>query len=48
MALGSRGAFSLSRGNAEYDDLAGVAGGYRWSRDWLRVFGGLEYLSEDG
>lgn len=46
---GVEGSFSLSDGNTEYVDLlAGVALGHRWQGHWIRVFAGLEYLTEGG
>jgi len=46
---GVEGGFSLSRGNTDKVDVGiGAVLGYRWTRDWLRLFGGLDYLSEDG
>jgi putative salt-induced outer membrane protein YdiY len=46
---GVEGALSMSEGNTEYVDvLAGVVLGHRWSRDWLRMFGGWDYRSEKG
>ena len=46
---GVEGSVSLSTGNSEYTDLlAGVVAGYRWPRDWLRVFAGLDYRDETG
>lgn len=47
---GVEGAANLSAGNSEYVDVfTGVALGHRWSSgDWLRMFGGLDYRSEEG
>ena len=46
---GVGGSASLARGNTENVDIdAGVVVGYRWTGDWLRMFGGLDFLSEDG
>lgn len=46
---GVGGSASLARGNTENVDVdAGVVVGYRWTGDWLRLFGGLDFLSEDG
>lgn len=46
---GVGGSASLARGNTENVDLdAGVVVGYRWIGDWLRMFAGLDFLSEEG
>ena len=46
---GIEGALSLSQGNSDYVDvLGGFVVGHRWSRDWIRLFTGLDYRTEDG
>lgn len=46
---GVEGSFNVRRGNSEHlDVLTGVVLGHRWTDDWLRVFGGLDYRSETG
>ncbi|MGD8496950.1 MAG: DUF481 domain-containing protein [Gemmatimonadales bacterium] len=46
---GVEGGISLARGNTDKVDVGvGAIVGYRWPSDWLRVFGRLDYLSEDG
>lgn len=46
---GVEGAVSLSQGNSDYIDvLGGFVVGHRWPRDWIRLFAGLDYRTEDG
>ena len=46
---GVEGALSLSQGNSDYVDvLGGFVLGHRWSRDWIRLFTGVDYRTEDG
>lgn len=46
---GVEGALSVSQGNSDYVDLlGGFVVGHRWSRDWIRLFTGLDYRTEDG
>lgn len=46
---GVEGSASVAAGNSEYVDVfTGVVLGHRWaSGDWLRMFGGIDYLSEE-
>jgi len=45
--VGVAGSLDLSRGNDEHSKLSGgVATGYRWSRDWLRLFAGIDYRAD--
>ncbi len=45
---GVEGSLDVGRGNdAHTNILAGVAAGYRWPRDWLRVFAGISYKEKD-
>lgn len=46
---GVEGALSVSQGNSDYVDvLGGWVLGHRWSRDWIRLFTGLDYRTKDG
>jgi putative salt-induced outer membrane protein YdiY len=46
---GVEGSIDLARGNTHHTNVgAGVAAGYRWPGDWLRVFAGIAYQDEQG
>lgn len=46
---GVEGSLDVGRGNSDHTNLlAGVAAGYRWQADWLRLFAAMSYRDKDG
>ncbi len=44
---GVEGSLDVARGNSDHTNLlAGVAAGYRWPADWLRLFAGISYKNK--
>ena len=45
---GVEGSLDMARGNSDHTNLlAGVALGYRWPEDWLRLFAGMSYKQDN-